>query len=297
MNAKLQFFFIFLLSTFSINSQGQKAEYQIVFESTWNAADHGTLPNNPHWSKLVGATHKTSGFFLAMGDLASTGVKNIAEFGSNSQFNSEVNNAIMSNEADQYINGDDLNTAQGFITVQNLVVDKAYPLLTLLSMIAPSPDWIIAINAVPLLDSNQDWVSSISIDLFPYDAGTDDGNSYSSLNQVSTPFQPIASLKNKAPFSDKKIGTLTITLANVLSIDAIEEKLATRLYYNRIKQEVILNSSAEVLNIEIFNSNGQTVKLFNAHNKPYSLTSLSPGLYIAKIRTSQGTVTKKFIKS
>ena len=143
----------FLLFIFSITlSLGQNsATYDITFTSIWNVNDHTSLPAGAHWSKLVGATHKTPNTFLKIGDLASTGIKNIAEFGSNTVFNTEVSTEITNGEVDQYINGANLGTATGNIVISNLVVKSEFPLLTLISMIAPSSDWMIATNSYNLL--------------------------------------------------------------------------------------------------------------------------------------------------
>ena len=53
-------------------------------------------------------------------------------------------------------------------------------------MIAPSPDWFIGVHDLPLFDDGQ-WVEDLSVDLFPYDAGTEDGTGYSTGNPASNP--------------------------------------------------------------------------------------------------------------
>lgn len=206
MKTKLHFFFLFyIISTSLLFSQTKKAKYSVVFTSVWNSTDHGILEKRSHWSKLVGATHKTENTFWSLGEKATTGVKDIAEKGDNTIFNNEVTTAISNFEAEQYIDGNSLDTATGTITIHDLIVDKDYPLLTLLSMIAPSPDWFIGVNSVKLTDDNSNWIPLISLDLFAYDAGTDSGVGYNSSNLVTNPFQNISSLKNVDPFTDKKL--------------------------------------------------------------------------------------------
>ena len=48
-------------------------------------------------------------------------------------------------------------------------------------MIAPSPDWFVGVSALSLLEDGA-WVDEKVIELFPYDAGTDSGASYTSPN-------------------------------------------------------------------------------------------------------------------
>jgi hypothetical protein len=191
-----------------------KATYNIIFNSIWNVADHTSVPGGAHWSKLVGVTHKTSNTFLQLGEMATTGIKNIAEAGNNTVFNSEVNTKITNGEADQYINGPSLGTGPGVVVINSLEVDENFPLLTLVSMIAPSPDWIIALNSYSLLDANKQWKNSVTLDVFGYDAGTDSGTNYTSSNIITDPVESI-SMINSSPLNGKKIGTITISLQSV----------------------------------------------------------------------------------
>ena len=56
---------------------------------------------------------------------------------------------------------------------------------------------------------NNAWVDNETIALFPYDAGSDDGPSYTSANDESIPHVPIA-LINTSPFAmGVPVGTLT----------------------------------------------------------------------------------------
>lgn len=44
--------------------------------------------------------------------------------------------------------------------------------------VGPSPDWVVGVNGLNLCLKNCSWIENLVIDLFPYDAGTDDGISY-----------------------------------------------------------------------------------------------------------------------
>jgi hypothetical protein len=58
-------------------------------------------------------------------------------------------------------------------------------------MIAPSPDWFVGVYGLNLI-RNGDWVNEMTVDLYPYDAGTDSGVDYVSPNLNSMPAEPIA---------------------------------------------------------------------------------------------------------
>ena len=57
-------------------------------------------------------------------------------------------------------------------------VDKRKHLLSMLSMLGPSPDWCVGVSALDLCLPNCTWAGDQSIELFPWDAGTDDGLTY-----------------------------------------------------------------------------------------------------------------------
>lgn len=42
----------------------------------------------------------------------------------------------------------------------------------------PSPDWVVGVDSLNLCQKDCTWVEHKVVDLFPYDAGTDNGISY-----------------------------------------------------------------------------------------------------------------------
>lgn len=288
---------LFSLFSISMNLHSQStATYTVTFNSIWNATDHTSVPGSAHWSRLVGATHNTENQFLQLGTNATTGIKNVAEFGSNAAFSNEVTTAITNNLADQFINGPSLGTATGDMTISNLQVTEDFPLLTLVSMIAPSPDWIIAVNSYNLFDGGN-WVSNATIDVFAYDAGTDSGADYASGNVITSPFQSI-SMINGAPINGNKMGTLTITLESVLSVPTIDLFKNIKVYPNPSKGNLTINNptSIELQRIEVYNVLGSRVKTITKNlgaNKSVhlDLKVLKKGIYILKL-VSEGNRTK-----
>jgi len=295
---------IILLITYSITHIiGQtSATYDITFTSIWNATDHTSLPVNAHWSKLVGATHKTTNVFLQIDNLATTGIKNIAETGNNDVFNTEVTAEITKGEADQYIDGPNLDTAAGDILISNLVIKEEFPLLTLVSMIAPSPDWMIALNGYNLLDAVGNWKTLVNLDMFAYDAGTDSGTDYTSNNSITNPFQPI-SMINGSPFNGKKIGTLTITLKAVLDISDFSLFNNVNVYPNPVSNGKIIIRNLEGISInkvEIYNTSGLLIKSSDKKIYHNTLTldtqNITSGIYILKLTIDKNKmIIRKFV--
>jgi hypothetical protein len=72
-----------------------------------------------------------------------------------------------------------------------ITVSQRFPLVTLVTMVAPSPDWFVGVSALPLFDAGA-WKDDIRVELFAYDAGTDSGVSFRSPDLESRPREPIA---------------------------------------------------------------------------------------------------------
>jgi hypothetical protein len=63
---------------------------------------------------------------------------------------------------------------------------RDHPLVTLCSMVAPSPDWFVGVFGLSLIENGQ-WAKQVKIELYPYDAGTDSGVTFRSPDQVTVP--------------------------------------------------------------------------------------------------------------
>jgi hypothetical protein len=302
MKLKLSFLILFIFSG-TLFSQSI-ATYTITFTSNWSNNTHpsNNFPANAHWSKLVGATHNSEVVFLKMGDLASPGIENLAELGSNTIFFSEINSAITAGFSNQLIDGDDLPSPLGDIIINDVITTEEFPLLSLASMIAPSPDWMIGVDSLSLLDENEEWIDEMTIDLYPYDAGTDDGTDYNSSNQDTNPQEGISSLQGVTPFSSEIIGTLTITLENVVLGNNDHQLSENITIYPNPTSNFITISTKEnsISSINIYNILGKEILKVNtiiSNQLEVNLTDLSSGIYLIKVTDSNGKSTlKKVVK-
>ena len=184
--------------------------YDVVFESTWSAATHPTsFPANAHFSGLIGATHGPGASFWSVGSLASDGIKEMAELGSKSPLDSEVQAAIQAGLAVGLLSGGGVGVSPGSVSL-TFDVSADFPLVTLVSMIAPSPDWFVGVSALPLFEEGA-WVDRVVVDLLAYDAGTDSGTAYTSPNQPTQPKVDITQI-TASPFNlATPVGTFTFT--------------------------------------------------------------------------------------
>jgi hypothetical protein len=61
-------------------------------------------------------------------------------------------------------------------------------------MVAPSPDWFVGVHDLDL-SADGDWAAERTVVLYPYDAGTDDGATYSAPDLAARPHAAIAPLE------------------------------------------------------------------------------------------------------
>lgn len=299
MKKQLLFFAAFLL--FLNTTYSQDAVYKIKFISNWSSTTHPTdYPSgSAHWSKLVGTTHNTTISFFEMGQLSTAGVKDVAETGNNTVIKQEINASISNNNAYEIIEGSGLGTGPGTITINDVNVDFNYPLISLITMIAPSPDWVAQINNLKLTDDNNDWKQAISVEVYATDAGTDNGTTYKSDNEATSPPANISSLENTTPFSNQIIGTFKFTLQQVLSVNDNVLQNTITVSPNPSNGEIHIRNfgSNTIKKVEIFIVEGKKILVFNTINNQGNLNlhTLTKGLYFLKISTNSGSFVKKII--
>lgn len=56
--------------------------------------------------------------------------------------------------------------------------------------IVPSPDWFVGVDSLDLCDGDR-WKEQVALDLYPHDAGTDSGFTFSSPNFATIPQEPV----------------------------------------------------------------------------------------------------------
>ena len=174
------------------------ATYKVNFCLNWNNNDFPTdYPSNAHFSKLIGWSHQSENDLFAIGKIASNGIKEMAELGDNSILKNELNNNIKDGKGLNFIIGNNLNNGVGTISF-NIDVNEENPSVTLATMLAPSPDWYVAVVNVNLFE-NESFIKEKTISGLIYDAGTDSGKTFKSSNYKTMPKEPI-SLKTSSPF-------------------------------------------------------------------------------------------------
>jgi len=191
-----------------------QVQYEFTFDSTWSPETHPGFPTDGHFSGVYGVTHTSDFSFWTNGELASPGIQQIAEFGTNTTAVGEVAAAIAAGTVLTEVGAAGGATSPTIVS-SNFTTFATHPLVSLASMIAPSPDWIVGTSSTNLLNDKGNWIPEINIDIHPYDAGTDSGVDFASANLVTDPYVPISRL-TETPFENlPKLGTFTYRLISL----------------------------------------------------------------------------------
>ncbi|XP_055952106.1 spondin-1-like isoform X4 [Argiope bruennichi] len=207
-----------------------EAKYELTFEGLWSRHTHPKdFPGNEwltHFSDIIGASHTGDFRMWEYGGYASEGVKEVGERGITKRLESELKTD--SNKIRTIIKARGLwyPNVQGK-TFAVFRVDKFHHLMSLLSMLGPSPDWIVGVSALELCLKNCSWVTEKVMNLYPWDAGTDSGMTYISPKMPTVPQEKIRRITSstpnnpQSPFYDpsgqpmKPVARLTVTRQRV----------------------------------------------------------------------------------
>ncbi|GJM22712.1 MAG: hypothetical protein DHS20C15_26270 [Planctomycetota bacterium] len=187
------------------------ATYQLTFQAQWNATNHpDDFPLSAHFSSLIGATHDSSFVLWDAGGIASPGMESMAEAGATGTLSAEINAQLGAGGVGAQVNGPALFGINNSVST-TLTVDLAHPLVSVVTMVAPSPDWFVGVHGLSLME-NGNWVAETTVELLAYDSGTDSGASFASPNADVTPHQPIALQSGNFPLGNLiPLGTFTFT--------------------------------------------------------------------------------------
>ena len=196
------------------DTEPTEARYRVTFSATWSAETHPTsFPSNPHFSGLVGATHHGDVRIWQTGEVASDGIELMAETGGKATLLPEIEHLIEDGEAHGELSGGGQPTSPSTVSLEFDAV-STHPYVTLVSMLAPSPDWFVGVSALPLMDEGA-WRKRVEVSLRLYDAGTDDGTVFTAANADTDPAEPIIALtEDDAGFTEGEpfVGTFVFEL-------------------------------------------------------------------------------------
>lgn len=165
----------------------ESAQYRVTVVLEWSPTTHpATLPPGWHSSPAVLAAHAAPGDVVPIGGTAPPGIESMAETGQTSLLLDELAANPATGEVDtgQRVDGAGSD-------VLEVGASQSTRLVSLVTMLAPSPDWFVGVVDVPLFEDAA-WIERVELDLTPWDAGTDSGAEFTSDNADTQPRQAIS---------------------------------------------------------------------------------------------------------
>lgn len=206
---------IFLVFILKIKAATFTAHYNVVFESNFcNLNNYSNCPSNPHMSSIFGGSHNYEYNIFTVNGIATDGLKSLAETGGVSTISAEWDQNIYQNNVLDNVLGRGISSTGGSTTFQ-VEVKMSFNIVSFVSMIAPSPDWFVGVDSLPLLNySSGEWHTLLKVELYALDAGTDAGTDYTSQNSEVNPRIPVSVL-NYPPLTDSGVPVATLTFRRI----------------------------------------------------------------------------------
>jgi hypothetical protein len=112
-----------------------KASFPIEYPDT-------SLIHKPHFSGLIGTAHRADFHLFTEGQMPSPGLERLSEEGKHDPLDAEIKAAVGTGAALALTESEPLKDFTQTATAE-VSVDDTHPLVTLVAMIAPSPDWFL----------------------------------------------------------------------------------------------------------------------------------------------------------
>lgn len=171
-----------------------EAKYELVFEGLWSRYTHpDDFPDNywsAYFSDIIGASHSTEFRMWNIDSFATEGVKELAELGSTKKLESELKQ--VSSKTRTIIKARELRyPTLNSKTSAVFRTDRQHHLVSILSKLGPSPDWMVGVSGLELCQSDCSWATQRIVNLYLWDAGTDSGTTFASPDIPTRPQEKI----------------------------------------------------------------------------------------------------------
>ncbi|OWK13683.1 hypothetical protein Celaphus_00017227, partial [Cervus elaphus hippelaphus] len=178
------------------------ARYSITFTGKWSQASfpkqYPLFRPPAQWSSLLGAAHSSDYSLWRKDQYVSNGLREFAERGEAWALMREMEAA-----------GERLQSVHGVFsapavpsgtgqTSGELEAHSRHSLVSFVVRIVPSPDWFVGVDSLDLCDGGR-WREQVAVDLYPYDAGTDSGFTFSSPNFATVPQDTVTEITASSP--------------------------------------------------------------------------------------------------
>lgn len=170
-------------------AQDDAATYRVEVSFDWSGEGIADHPADAHWARLIAVAHDARYMMFRDGLTASTGMALVATNGRVSIMEAELAEAARRRRTGPpvVLPGVDAGVAQFAF---DLTVTPDWPLVSLSTMLAPSPDWFSGVDSVDLREAGG-WRDTHVVPMFVWDAGADSGPDYASPDQETQPRESV----------------------------------------------------------------------------------------------------------
>lgn len=164
-----------------------EARYSIEITGKWKAPEFA-VPGGVHFTTVLGMVHNNETYLWKLNTKASTGVENVAENGNPNPLLFEIDSAIATGKSIALVRiTAPLPTGSSKV---NVYCTSNYSYISLETMLAPTPDWFTGLSSFNLYE-NKRWITDTTVNLYAYDAGTEDGDVFGYNNPSTVPQQNV----------------------------------------------------------------------------------------------------------
>jgi len=155
--------------------------YDCRFINRWTSSRHPNLfPAREFWNRPFMASHNEAYTMWSDDQLASRSVRQYMRIGNTRLLQKEIVNG--GSRVNNFVKSITFSPSGDFAEVPmkgQLELDNEHRLISTIARINPGPDWFSGLNSYsPVVDDM--WLSSFTVDSFPWDAGIIDGTTYQS---------------------------------------------------------------------------------------------------------------------
>ena len=202
-----------------------EVSYFLRFTGYWTDRDTPEgVPSGAGFSPLIGAVHNAAAVFLRSGGRASPGVEEMAETGNQSTLIDDFREEFDAGNVSLVIKGNRQIVHISSAAFDAIPMSTDHPLVTLVTRLTPSHDWFTGVSGLSLLDASGRWRRTHGVDIFPWDAGTEQGNDFSSSPDDETiPQGLITSISGVGLFTTDRIARLEFILKTVTTERTVAE--------------------------------------------------------------------------
>ena len=172
----------------------KKARYRVRLIASWSRQLHPHFyPDGAHLSPMVAWSHRLPKAIFTEGVLASDGMEIMAETGGTGTLVREIKDSIRIGSIVSYATGSVFDAPGEDETTISMQRDAPY--ITVVSMIAPSPDWFVTSRNIELYKDGR-WLERLRVPATLYDSGTDSGEDFNSEDDDTDPPELITKIRD-----------------------------------------------------------------------------------------------------